>query len=510
MNAHVPRIKLQFIVALLIGVSICPVLLVTIPAMVDYPNHLARMFILTGDGTQDANPFYQVTWALYPNLAMDLLIPQLARLMSVESATRSFLLFSQMLIVTGSIAIERIVKGRFHIAGAAAVMFLYCLPFAWGFVNFEFSLGIALWGIALSLGVQERGWPLRLAVNSILVAALFVGHFFALGIYGATLGLHELWRAWDRKARYVDTFARLAVLAIPAVALLGLMAFTGGSVGGAGTHWFFSFKSLWLIHIMNGYSLTASAFCIAVLVGLLYVGGKRGAVRLEPAGRWLATGFAVLYLAIPAKLFDTSFVDLRIIVAAAFILPAFISVSFPSRQWQLAAMSCVIAIIAVNLGVVLFVWMSYRVEYAAMIESFRKIDKSSLVLIGHSNDGDDPPMGNLTEYPIYHAPILAVHYANAFVPNLFTAVGKQPVTVRTPYQHLSVPYGGPVPSAILAAIAEGRLPIGVPSFIQAWHRDFDYLYIVGPRVPNPMPALLEELDSASQFVLYKIRKPKPA
>ena len=60
-----------------------------------------------------------------------------------------------------------------------------------------------------------------------------------------------------------------------------------------------------------------------------------------------------------------------------------------------------------------------------------------------------------------------------------------------------------------AAIAEGRLPIGVPSFIQAWHRDFDYLYIVGPRVPNPMPALLEELDSASQFVLYKIRKPKP-
>ena len=65
-------------------------------------------------------------------------------------------------------------------------------------------------------------------------------------------------------------------------------------------------------------------------------------------------------------------------------------------------------------------------------------------------------------------------------------------------------------AAILAAIVEGRLPIGVPTFIQAWHRNFDYLYIVGPRVPNPMPALLEELDSASQFILYKIRKPKPS
>ena len=509
MNAHVPRIKLQFIVALLIGVSICPVLLVTIPAMVDYPNHLARMFILTGDGTQDANPFYQVTWALYPNLAMDLLIPRLARLMSVESATRSFLLFSQVLIVTGSIAIERIVKGRFHIAGAAAVMFLYCLPFAWGFVNFEFSLGIALWGIAISLGVQERGWPLRLAVNSILVAALFVGHFFALGIYGATLGVHELWRAWDRKALYLDTLARLAVLVIPAGALLGLMAFTGGSVGGAGTRWVFSAKPLWLIHIMNGYSLTASALSVAVLVSLLYVGTKRGAVRFEPGGAWIATGFAVLYLAMPFKLFDTAFVDLRVIVAAAFILPAFISLSLPSRQWQLATMSCVISITAANLAIVLFVWTSYRAEYAAMIESFGKIDKGSLVLIGHSGEGDDPPI-DLAEYPIYHAPILAVYYAKAFVPNLFTAVGKQPVTVRAPYQHLAIPYGGPVPTAILAAIVEGRLPTGVPSFIQAWHRDYDYLYIVGPRVPNPMPALLEELDSASRFVLYKIRKPKPA
>ena len=508
MNAHVPRIKLNFIVALLMGVSICPVLLAAIPAMVDYPNHLARMFILTEDGTPDANPFYQVTWALYPNLAMDLVIPRLAPLMSVETATRTFLLFSQVLVVTGAIAIERIVKGRFHIAGPVAVMFLYCLPFAWGFVNFEFSLGISLWGIALSLGVQERAWPLRLAVNSILVAVLFVGHFFALGIYGATLGLHELWRAWERKAAYVDTLARLAVLAIPAGALLGLMALTGGSVGGAGTQWFFEFKPLWLIHIMNGYSLTVSAFSVAMVIGLLYTGGKRGAVRLEPAGTWIATGFAILYLALPSHLFETSFVDLRIIVAAAFILPAFVTVSFPYYQWRLATMACVLSITTANLTVVLFVWTSYRAEYAAMIESFRKIDKGSLVLVGHGGEGEDPPMRDLAGYPIYHAPTLAVHYAKAFVPTLFTGVGKQPVTVRASYQHLAIPYGGPAPIAVLTTIAEGRIPTSVPSFIRAWHRDFDYLYIVGPRIPNPMPVLLEELDGASQFALYKIRKPK--
>ena len=59
--------------SLLAAASLLPVLLTPIPAMVDYPNHLARMYLLSGNGTADANPYYQVVWALYPNLAMDLL-----------------------------------------------------------------------------------------------------------------------------------------------------------------------------------------------------------------------------------------------------------------------------------------------------------------------------------------------------------------------------------------------------------------------------------------------------
>src|SRR3981081_4728382 len=122
--------------------SLCPALPVPIPAMVDYPNHLARMFILSRDGTADANPFYQVTWAAYPNLAMDLIVPRLAQLMSVESATRAFYLLRQMPICHCDVAIELVVKRRFHVAGFVAVMFLYCLAFAWGFLNFEFHLVI--------------------------------------------------------------------------------------------------------------------------------------------------------------------------------------------------------------------------------------------------------------------------------------------------------------------------------------------------------------------------------
>ena len=84
---------------------------------------------------------------------MDLVIPQIARLAGVESATRLFLLLSQILIVGGAMALERVVKGRVQVSGFVAVMFLYCLPFAWGFVNFEFGLQ----GLPISLCGRDAG-----------------------------------------------------------------------------------------------------------------------------------------------------------------------------------------------------------------------------------------------------------------------------------------------------------------------------------------------------------------
>ena len=474
--------------------------------MVDYPNHVARMYILSQNGTPDANPYYEVAWALYPNLAMDLLVPQIARLISVENATRAFLILSQFLIVGGALVLERVVKGRVHLAGFAALMFLYCLPFTWGFVNFEFGLGVTLWGIAAYLMVVERAWPARFVVNAVFVAALFAAHFFSLGVYGATLGFYELWRARDRKVSYGEAALRLVVLAVPALALFGVMQLTAGSIGSEGTAWLFEFKPLWLFRIMNGYNLTVSAVSALALLALLYFAARRGVLKFERAGIWLAIGFALLYLAIPSKLLGTSFADLRVIPAAALILPAFCALSLPGRRWTMAALAAVTGITLANLAVVSTVWLSYRADYASIIELFHKIGRGSLVLVGSSGEGEDPPFNDLTQYPMFYAPTLAVHYAGAFVPNLFTEVGKQPVQPRAAVRRLAIPYGGPVPIRVLAAIAAGQTPPGVPPFIRTWYRDFDYLYVLGAGAANPLPNQLEELDRSARFVLYKIRR----
>jgi hypothetical protein len=257
---------------------------------------------------------------------------------------------------------------------------------------------------------------------------------------------------------------------------------------------------------MNGYNLTVSAASALALMAALFFAAKRGVLKLESAGIWLAVGFALLYLAIPSSLLGTSFADLRVIPAAALIMPAFCTLSLPNRRWTIAALTIVTGITLANLAVVCAVWLSYRADYAAIIESFHKIDRGSFVLVGGSGDGEDPPFNDLTSYPMAYAPTLAVHYANAFVPNLFTAVGKQPVQPRPAVQRLAIPYGGPMPIRVLTAIAAGQTPSDIPPFIRTWYRDYDYLYVLGPHVANPLPNLLEELDSSTRFVLYKIRR----
>src|SRR5262249_28446085 len=141
-------------------------------------------------------------------------------------------LVSQLIVISGAIALERSVKGRIVIAPLTAAMFLYTLPFAWGFVNFEFGLGTALWAISAWIATEGKPLGIRFVVNCAAVAVLFFSHFFGLGVYGAVAGLHELWRLSSGRAGLKSTLSTLVALATPVAALLILMSCLGGSIGG--------------------------------------------------------------------------------------------------------------------------------------------------------------------------------------------------------------------------------------------------------------------------------------
>jgi len=500
---------IDWIVGILFVAALWPLGLIDIVPMTDYVNHLARMHLLAAAGTPDANPYYDITWKLYPNLAVDLLVPPLARLMSLETALKLFFGVSEFLIVSGAIALERQIHGRHLVSGLVALLVLFNVVFHWGLLNFEFAVGIALWAIAIWIKLRDAVWTRRLLAHTLFVAALFLSHFFALGLYGLTIGLLELsalaHRQWDSRR----TAGLLAVMAGPVIVLLGVMHVSGGAIGGHTNIWDWRAKLLWPLSFLNGYVVVYSMFALVVLVILIAFLRWKGAIALSATGRWIAAGFALTYVAMPRQLFDTDLVDVRVLVGAALILPAFVTIRNNGGRYKTIALVCTMALISLNLVFVQSVWLSYRSDYREMQASFRMLTPNTRVVtaLGDADSGFDALL-----FPIHYGPTLAAYQRHVFVPQLYTSAGIQPLSGAASVRRLAITDTTRYrlsPVSLFKNIAEGHIGDGDPTYLKTWAADYDYLYLTGPHTPNPLPRLLTELMTASRFTLYKITHDSP-
>ena len=83
-----PRRYLMLITAILALLTLWPLLLFTHPGMTDYPNHLARAFILLNPDDPFLAQNYRIAWGIMPNLGFDLWMVSLGRLLDIDSAGR--------------------------------------------------------------------------------------------------------------------------------------------------------------------------------------------------------------------------------------------------------------------------------------------------------------------------------------------------------------------------------------------------------------------------------------
>src|SRR5262249_1574919 len=157
-----------------------------------------------------------------------------------------FFLASQVLIVAGAITLEWTVKRRHEMAGFGALLALPSTPFSFGFTNFEFGLGVALFGIASWIACEHRKCQIRLGIHPLFVFALFVALAFALGIYWLVRGLSELRRMLGGRFDARGAVATVAMLAGPAVVPMAILYATGGTIGSPGNEWGFGWKPVWL------------------------------------------------------------------------------------------------------------------------------------------------------------------------------------------------------------------------------------------------------------------------
>lgn len=509
------------IYGVLLVVALAPLAFFEMPAMLDYPNHLARMHLLAaGDRHPALQAFYEIAWGFYPNLAMDLLVPALAGWLGVELATKAFLVLSLALVLTGAAALERAVKGRFGIGAFVVLLFAWNAIFVMGFVNFIFGLGVCLWGLAIWVALRERGIIPRAILHSLFVPGLFVAHLYALGTYGLVLGVLELHRLRTRRTPPARAATDLLVLGLPFLVLVAVFLSNPVRTGNAGQFaWVFAVKWRAFLTLIGAYYPIVAALKTAALVLLVAWLWSRKSLALQPAGLWVGGALALTYLLMPTVFLDGYAADVRILVAAAFILPAWLTWDRRDRPGgTLAALLCG-AIFAANLAGVVWFWGDLQKDYREMRASFARLDPDSKVLVVWAENSRAldlawpeqvvPRVRDWAGNALVHFPTLAAADAGALVPSFFAVPGQQVVKVRPAYREIAPPGGGD-PVSIRALLEPGRpaaAGLGERAYWRNWMQDFDYLYVLLPEDgANPLPAALDPLLSGRRFMLYRIRR----
>ena len=205
-----------------------PLWCMTSPAMPDYPAHLASFYLIGGG----VSHYYQVKWAVLPNLAGEVIVPLLAKFLPLGIATKIFLTITVGLWVLGPQAIQRALGGMFGIGGLVAAAFTYNATFMWGFFNFEFAMGLSFFVFAAWIATESRRGTLRLAGFAVAFTLIYCSHLFALATLLLLIGSYEAaaLQSTFSLPQAMRRFALLALLVAPSALLFLVFKPEGGGL----------------------------------------------------------------------------------------------------------------------------------------------------------------------------------------------------------------------------------------------------------------------------------------
>jgi len=484
-----------------------------LPPLSDYVNHLARMQVLA---TLDKNPrlaeFYTINWQVIPNLTMDFIVPWLARAgVNIYVAGQIYMVTMFALIMSGSLALNRALIGRWSTMPLFAFPLLYNYVFLVGLMNYLFGIGIALWAMAGWVALRERVWPWRYLLSAACVPLLFFSHLSALGVYGIGILSYEVLRLWERRdetSRDKVWPARIAEFVcggLPFLAAAPLL-WASPTLGLAGNiYWEQRGKIDGLMYVLADYSDITAFLIVAVLGASMVWAVRHRVLRFHPLVYVLLLVGGAIYLALPRVMFDTYMTDQRVPIGVAFMIVACGDLELRRRIVRRGFMIVLIVLTAARLIEIDYNWTQLSDTTSQLRASVKRIAPGSKVFVSYS----DRSMGeDVRDLGLVHAACIATIERSALVTTLFTVPGKQIVHVKPAYEDYADTRDGTPPSVAQLIVAAEQPQPGTPAFWLNWTK-FDYLYVLFTEddAPNPYPSHLKLVADGDRFQLYKIIKP---
>jgi len=517
------RVRLA-IYALISVAALVPLLIVDVPPLVDYPNHLARLHVIATVSTDPAIAAnYRVAWHAMPNLALEAVTWPFLGLLPVEWLGRLFIALTFALLAGGTVWLHRLLHGRVGLWPAAAWLFLYNHLLIMGFLGYLFALGATL--VLFAAWIAAERWPLwrRLAVFPAAAVALFFGHLFALAVYGVCVAAYELWKGLpELRNGGRRVLARWSIAAWQFVPAGLVVLATMPEAGERSFHYgpfLAKIRALWS-PVLTWYKPVDAALILFVL-GVLIAGLASRRLILAPALRLPVAVLAVLAVLMPFWIEGAWgsiwYADLRLPLALALLLVAGLRPHAVSAKLALAVGCAAAVLFTARIADVTADWHAVDRDFAEFRAALDMVEPGASLLPVQKRDAARDGGTRQFDEAYWNMGMLAVIDRAAFLPTLFTDPAKQPVQAAAGRAGMDTPYGWPIGYDLLADGIAGPAadkPSAAPTtgsarrFWAGWPERYDYVVVTHfGAAGNPAPERLARVHAGSFFDLYRVRRP---
>ncbi len=514
------RWLLQLLYVTLFVVVAWPVLSVTVPPLIDYPNHLARAHILAEwDRIPALQQNYVVDWAVHPNVAFDVLMLPLTKLLSIYDAGRAVILLTLFSIVGGTLALHKVLHGRVGPWPVFTYLFLFNHSLLWGFLAYLLTAGLALFAFSGWIHWREKSRTFRILVFSTTSLVLFLGHLFGLLVYAIAVLGYEMWRTFPGKPGFGRLAAEWSVTAaqfvLPFLLFLQWVVQTRSLSPASTLYGTLEVKLVALISpVYFGMPLIDVPIVTLVAltgVALVWCTLRKGLV-FAPELRAPILLMAVAALLTPHVLADVWLIDIRFPVVLACMLVAGIRFRPEIARWERTLAAVAVVAVVLRSIFITSIWQPIDCQFDEFRSASGILEEGASLLVVEDL-GDVPETGISRNYAVYwHMGALGVIERSMFYPRLFT--GHTSVDVSTTRKLIDTPSGTPISRELLAVSANplnSPFTLGQPLgryssvFWDGWPNTFDYvLSIRFDNSANPAPRYLKRIGSGSFFDFYEV------